>query len=112
MYSSNEMENQMKPTHDVLSGGTRFHHLLIRNKHLLSEIKLSVILTIGGIVIIVCLVYIFVQCRSRSGSLTRLARNRRRDDEKELVDSTDTLENLLPADAIKLKVRKEQEFYV
>lgn len=108
------MDQEDKVEMEEPSSITRYHHLIIRNKHILSEIKLSVVIVIGSIVIVACLVYIVIQCRTK-GNAARAMKNRRADDEEELFDSSDTTEQLLPQppdNAIRLKVRREPEFYV
>lgn len=51
---------------DVAASATVFHHsALWKRKHVLHEIKLSVIIFVGGAIIIACLIYIVVQCRCR-----------------------------------------------
>lgn len=95
-----------------LGGAEAYHRFLWHNKHVLFELKLSVIVIVGGIIMLACVVYIVLQCRARSRSPPNQTKNRR-DDEKELIGSTETLENLIPAEnSIRLKVRKGEEFFV
>lgn len=95
-----------------MAGPEEYHLFLWHNKHLLFELKMSVIVVLGGIIVLACVVYIVIQCRARAKA-TAHAQSPRKEDEKELFGSTETLDNLLPAEnCIRLKVRKEQEFYV
>ncbi|KAK7496291.1 hypothetical protein BaRGS_00012456 [Batillaria attramentaria] len=103
--------NHNHRTPHPLAGAEAYHRFLWHNKHVLFELKLSVIVILGGIIVLACVVYIVMQCRAR---IRPPGQNKnRRDDEKELFGSTETLENLLPAEnSIRLKVRREQEFFV
>ncbi|PVD30618.1 hypothetical protein C0Q70_09891 [Pomacea canaliculata] len=71
---------------------------------------MSVIVVLGGIIVLACVVYIVIQCRARAKA-TAHAQSPRKEDEKELFSSTETLDNLLPAEnCIRLKVRKNKSF--
>ncbi|KAK3743210.1 hypothetical protein RRG08_064063 [Elysia crispata] len=96
-----------------------YHRLINHNKHLLLQIKMTVILFIGVVVIIVCIAYIVIQCRSKiMRPLARQAQVRRAQEEtdtRRLFGSTDTLDDLLPPsekNSLPLKIRKDAEFYV
>ncbi|RUS79585.1 hypothetical protein EGW08_012656 [Elysia chlorotica] len=96
-----------------------YHRLINHNKHLLLQIKMTVILFIGAVVIVVCIAYIVIQCRVKiMRPLTRHAQARRARDESDtrrLFGSTDTLDDLLPPsekNSLPLKIRKDTEFYV
>ncbi|GFO07811.1 hypothetical protein PoB_003431600 [Plakobranchus ocellatus] len=96
-----------------------YHRLIDHNKHLLLQIKMSVILFIGGIVIVVCIAYIFIQCRSRVVrplvKQVQVRKAQERADSQKLFGSTDTLDDLLPPsekNSMPLKIRKDAEFYV
>ncbi|KAL8622662.1 hypothetical protein ACOMHN_009296 [Nucella lapillus] len=95
-----------------LGGAEAYHRFLWHNKHVIFELKLSVMVVVGAIIIVVCVVYIALQCRARVRPVG--SGKNRRDDEKELFGSSDTLENLIPPveNSIRLKVRREQEFFV
>ncbi|KAK7010966.1 hypothetical protein BgiMline_002608 [Biomphalaria glabrata] len=94
------------------------HTLLDHNKHLLLQIKMSVIFFVGGAIIVICLVYIVFQCRNKQAKHhLKQAHNRRPSEEKSkaFLGSNDTLENLLPEEntnVIPIKIRKDREFYV
>ncbi|KAL8594102.1 hypothetical protein ACOMHN_000814 [Nucella lapillus] len=94
-----------------VQGGEAYQRLQWQKQHVLFELKMWVMVLVGAVVIVACVVYIVLQCRSR---LRPTAQPRGlREDEKELFGSTETLENLIPADnSIRLKVRKEKEFFV
>ncbi|XP_059172802.1 uncharacterized protein LOC131953584 [Physella acuta] len=83
------------------SDAEAYHHYLDRNKHLLLQIKMSVIFFVGGVIIVICVVYIFIQCRTKVVKpVLKQVQNRRslKEDKKALFGSSDTLENLLTAD--------------
>lgn len=94
-----------------------YHRFVSHNKHLLLQIKMYVIFFVGGVIIVICLVYIFIQCRTKMVTpIIRQANNRRTPTEetKTLFGSADTLENLLPLDknTLPMKIRRDKEFYV
>lgn len=96
-----------------------YHRLIDHNKHLLLQIKMTVILFIGVVVIIVCIIYIFTQCRTKLvRPLFRQTQHRKaqeKADTRRLFGSTDTLDDLLPPcekNSLPLKIRKDAEFYV
>ena len=110
-YFHNYHHDHKDHTPRPLGGAEAYHRFLWHNKHVLFELKLSVIVIVGGIIMLACVVYIVLQCRARVRTLPQ-SKNRR-DDEKELFGSTETLENLIPAEnSIRLKVRKGEEFFV
>lgn len=91
-----------------LADAEAYRRVVWHNKHLLFELKLSVIVVLGGIIVLACVVYIVLQCRSRARTTPSL-----KEDEKELFGSTDTFDTVMPlANSIRLKVRKDQEYFV
>lgn len=94
-----------------------YHRLLTHNKHILLQVKMYVIFFVGGVIIIICVVYIFFQCKSnvakppkRQISNTRTPK----ENKKNVFDPNDTLEKLLPSNTniVCPKIRKDKEFYV
>lgn len=69
----------------------KYEHLLIENKHLVYELKLGVILIIGGIVIVVCILYIIAQCRRKYSRTNR----RQNNDQEKLMGSREASEHLI-----------------
>lgn len=57
----------------------KYEHFVDQNKHLVYELKLGVILIIGGIIILVCIVYIIYQCKRKH---SRSSKQRNNDHEK------------------------------
>lgn len=109
-YQHNHNDDHRHPGRP-LGGAEAYHRFLWHNRHVLFELKLSVIVIVGGIIVLACVVYIAMQCRARVRPAGQ-SKNRR-DDEKELFGSTETLENLIPAEnSIRLKVRRDKEFFV
>lgn len=101
-----------------LADAEAYHKFLSHNRHLIIQIKMSVIVFVGVVVIAICVVYIFFQCRTKVlKPLMKNAKMRRpssHEERKELFGSTDTLDNLLPSDknSLPLKIRKDTEFFV
>ena len=94
-----------------------YDEFINHNKHLMVQIKTSVIFFIGGIVILVCMVYIVLQCKTKVVKpLIKQSQDRKdsSQEKKPIYDSTDTLDNLLPSDmnCLPLKMRKDREFFV
>ncbi|KAH3863147.1 hypothetical protein DPMN_026126 [Dreissena polymorpha] len=57
--------------HDEIASGSlsqveKYYHLMHDNKKLIFEIKIGIISVFGCTIIIMCLLYIFAQCRRRS----------------------------------------------
>lgn len=106
--------------HNEISEGSlsqveMYHHLMQDNKQVIYEIKIGIISVIGSLIIIVCLIYIVVQCKRNSTKIyTKLARNRRpldgRRSNSEIHSSTESL--LHTRTHITLDTKSEQAFFV
>lgn len=69
----------------------RYEHLVHEHKQLLYEIKLGIILTIGGVIILVCISYILCQCIKKRPHLPR----RQNNDKEKLIGSKEASEHLI-----------------
>lgn len=108
--------------HDEISGGSlsrveTYHQLMHHNKKLVYEIKIGVISAIGSIIIIVCLVYIIVQCRRGSAKLyNNYVRNRRPLEKGKSSssphDSTESLLNTKTNTKVTISKAHDMEFFV
>jgi hypothetical protein len=82
--------------HDGVSAQEVYRHIVATNHHVVYDIKVCVILFMGGAAIIACIVYILLQCRhKRHNSLLKFCKN---DDCKGLIkdfDNRDSTDNLL-----------------
>ena len=109
-------------SHDEISSGSLsrvelYHKLMHDNKQLIYEMKIGIISVIGSIIIIVCLIYIAIQCRRSSNYVyNNYIRNRRtdKDSRKKLLHRQDSTESLLQTKAfISINGGKcDKEFYV
>ncbi|CAG5119773.1 unnamed protein product [Candidula unifasciata] len=100
-----------------LADAEAYHRFLRHNEHILLQIKMSVIVFIGGVIIAICVVYIVIQCRTNVLKPIFRQANSRRTSSAGSTDtpaSRDTLEHLLPPDKnnFPMKIRKDTEFYV
>ena len=106
--------------HDEISPGSPskvelYHKLMHDNKKLIYEIKIGIISVIGSIIIIVCLIYIVVQCRRSSMHLYNCyLRNRRPfDRSRKMMESNGSTESLLKTKThIAIATKCDKEFYV
>lgn len=69
----------------------RYEHLVHEHKQLLYEIKLGIILTIGGVIILVCIAYIVFQFIKKRPHDTR----RQNNDKEKLIGSKEASEHLI-----------------
>lgn len=102
---------------EPLADAEAYHRFLRHNKHILLQIKMSIIFFIGGVVIAICVVYIVLQCKTKLlKPILRQAGSRRTSSAgaTDTCVSTDTLEHLLPPDknSYPMKIRKDTEFFV
>lgn len=103
--------------HDEISPGSLsqveiYHQLMHDNKQLIYEIKIGIVSVIGSIIILVCLFYIFMQCRKGSSSLyNTYQRNRRPLERSKTHDSQDSMENLLKTH-ITIGTKNDMEYFV
>lgn len=108
--------------HDEISNGSpsnveMYHRLMHDNKKLIYEIKIGVISAIGSIVIIVCLVYIVIQCRRGSAKLyNNYVRNRRHlEKDKGSSGTYDSTESLLQSKTntkVTISNKHDMEYFV
>jgi hypothetical protein len=105
--------------HDEISSGSlsqveMYHQLMHDNKQLIYEIKIGIVAVIGTIIIVVCLIYIFIQCkRSSSNLLNTYSRNRRLFEKTTSKDCHESMENLLKTKThITIGTKNEMEFFV
>lgn len=108
--------------HEEISSGSlsqveMYHQLMHDNKKLIYEIKIGIVTIIGSLVIIVCLIYIFIQCKRGSSQLyNSLARNRRPFERtKSSNEVHDSMENLLKHkshNCITIGNKNEIEYFV
>lgn len=105
--------------HDEISAGSlskveMYHQLMHDNKQLIYEIKIGIVSVIGTVIIIVCLIYIFLQCKRGSSNLYHsYTRNRRHFERTKMSDCHESMENLLKTKThITIGTKNEMEFFV
>lgn len=69
----------------------KYEHTVVESKHLVYELKLGIILIIGGIIIVLCLFYILSQCKRKHMHSPR----RQNNDQEKLIGSRDASEHLI-----------------
>ena len=90
-----------------------YHKLIHDNKKLIYEIKIGIISVIGSIIILVCLIYIAIQCKRSSSKLYNTYMKNRRPDLKASDGLNDSTENLLQGKThISIKKKHDKEFFV
>jgi hypothetical protein len=100
--------NNIHHHHDDVNAVEVYRHTVATNHHVVYDIKVCVILLIGGAAIIACIVYILLQCRHKmhDGLLTFCINRRPPDDCKGLItdfDHRDSTENLLQTGQVRIQ---------
>lgn len=91
-----------------------YHHLLLHNRHIVYEIKLSLILILGTVIILICVMYIVSQCkRRRAAAGIKSTKNRCNDcDRKALLRHSSEVSQMLTDNEIIGKTKIGKEFFV
>lgn len=90
-----------------------YHHLLLHNRHIVYEIKLSLILILGTVIILICVMYIVSQCKRRRAAGVKSSKNRCNDcDRKALLRHSSEVSQMLTDNEIIGKTKIGKEFFV
>lgn len=90
-----------------------YHHLLLHNRHIVYEIKLSLILILGTVIILICVMYIVSQCKRRRAAGVKCTKNRCSDcDRKALLRHSTEVSQMLTDNEIIGKTKISKEFFV
>lgn len=90
-----------------------YHHLLLHNRHIVYEIKLSLILILGTVIILICVMYIVSQCKRRRAAGVKCTKNRCSDcDRKALLQHSSEVSQMLTDNEIIGKTKIGKEFFV
>lgn len=90
-----------------------YHHLLLHNRHIVYEIKLSLILILGTVIILICVMYIVSQCKRRRAAGVKCTKNRCSDcDRKALLQHSSEVSQVLTDNEIIGKTKIGKEFFV
>lgn len=98
-----------------------YHRRTAHNKHLVYDIRLALLVLIGTVVLVVCVVYLIIQCRLKPPNLTNVFKyrgHRQRDSladqEKLLLKEDEAFDHKVsPSNVIRLEPLKlNQGFYV
>lgn len=90
-----------------------YHHLLLHNRHIVYEIKLSLILILGTVIILICVMYIVFQCKRRRAAGVKCTKNRCSDcDRKALLRHSSEVSQMLTDNEIIGKTKIGKEFFV
>lgn len=113
-YTGSDLRMHDKIPSNSLSEVEMYHRLIHDNKQLIYETKLGLIVVIGSVVIIVCLIYIGIQCKRKSKQIYKSVENRRRFERlKESKNYHESMESLLDSHTlITINNESGKEFFV
>lgn len=90
-----------------------YHHLLQHNRHIVYEIKLSLILILGSVIILICVMYIVSQCKRKIAAERKWAKNRCSNcDKKALLRHSPEVSQMLTDNEIIGQTKISKEFFV
>lgn len=90
-----------------------YHHILLNNRHIVYEIKLSLILILGSLAILACVVYIVTQCKRKHSTDVKYVKNRCCNcDKKALLRHSTEMANMLTDNEIIGETKIRKEFFV
>lgn len=90
-----------------------YHHIMLENRHIVFEIKLSLILILGCLAILACIIYIIMQCKRKQSTTMTFARNRCGScDKRALLRHSHEAKKMLSHNEIIGETKQSKEFFV